>query len=78
LTKTFIFKKLRSVILSVALPSVVMLIVVEPFTIYNGTKRYKKVSNRWKTKNTYNLGTSGACVIKLITAVIYLDPMVKP
>jgi hypothetical protein len=36
-----------------------MLIVVEPFTIYNGTKRYKKVSNGWKTKNTYNLGTSG-------------------
>jgi hypothetical protein len=38
----------------------------------------KKVNNCLNTNIYFYLETSGACVIKLITAVIYLDPMVKP
>jgi hypothetical protein len=38
----------------------------------------KNVNNCLNTNIYSNLKTSGACVIKLITAVIYLDPMVKP
>jgi hypothetical protein len=38
-----------------------------------------KIVNKCLNTNFYSyLETSGACVIKLITAVIYLDSMVKP
>jgi hypothetical protein len=38
----------------------------------------KIVDNRLNTNIYSNLETPGACVIKLITTVIYLDLMVKP
>ncbi len=37
-----------------------------------------RMAVRYHAKKFYNKGPAGACVIKLITAVIYLDSMVKP
>jgi uncharacterized protein YuzB (UPF0349 family) len=60
--------------------SLIFMFIVQAslMAIVNGTATLKNVNNSLNTNIYSYLETSGACVIKLITAVIYLDMTVKP